>query len=270
MMRRQHDTGTSPVVDVSADYYITKQLAWVANSYAAFRKSEAGRFAVRRLNVYRLLAGFADKTIVAIMVFGWLIYLLIGAFGFLMRFVHLPIPGFWVTYPLGGVLGVLATVWLGSWWRHYRQSEDRARHQILARGGVTAGIAGRLEITRRWSAKTVVDKAEVLRPQFASRAKISRAYAIAPTLFPTEYLELCAEYGHHSPSAPAVVSEQLARTCRRVAVAWEPPVESSTDSTMTNSNVAESRWNPSPSLAEFDAAEFDASLVEAGFLEDEC
>jgi len=243
----QSHCGSIEIVEVEDDYAAPKQLAWVAATYRKLRASELGRFLVRRLNVYRLLAGFTDKTIVKMVAVAWLMFLVFGAFGFLLDFVRLPMPGFFAIFPMLGALILMVSVWVGSWWRHYRQSEDRARHQVLARGGVTAGIAGRLEVAKRWSARTMVDKAEVLRPGFTARANASRAHAIVPAMFPKEYERDCAAFGHNSEFGPIAVAEHIAATYRRVAMPDETAlITPAIQGGVGNVNAGERGANASP------------------------
>jgi hypothetical protein len=209
----------------------SKQMAWVADSYERVRTSRFGTFLVRRGLIYRQLAQLTDTSIIGHVALLWGLWALPVIVLSLTSVLHFATPALmavlWLSVVVGAAVNVAVTMWTASWWRHYRQSEDQQRHRILARRGNEAGIAGPMEVRKKWSAHAAVSKASFIRPRFADRAAISRAYAVAPSIFRDEFTQLAKEHvaahGSITDDIEVSIAEALARNLTRVAVPYTDP-----------------------------------------------
>lgn len=133
-------------------------LGWRAYLWA--RKTRAA-YGLRRFgNIYTHLVALDDKTVLAVLGFGWALWI-VGAI------IGPPVFGA-ESIPVGGIFGavLIAATWLiGGWWLEYRRSGDRLKHELLAREVIAHGR----ELEAKVGAGAVTAKAATVRPRFTEQ-----------------------------------------------------------------------------------------------------
>jgi hypothetical protein len=178
----------------------------------------------RTSSYQREMARLTDGGVAKMVAAMWGLYLVCGFLAYLM--VGSVSMSWWLPGLVLGAALLAATVLIVAWWMGYRFSDEQLRHQLLARQGV---VAQRREVRDHVGAKVVLKKAATFRPTFAARAKVSRAYGFAPTLFPQQVaqgigvLQFRAQNLGTTPDSKSetLVCEYVVKQFARVPVAAE-------------------------------------------------